>query len=64
MGLSNFDESVFVVGDGYMKYARGWRILVPGVLGILWKVDDNATTEFMKLFYIGIVQEHEPPQHR
>jgi CHAT domain-containing protein len=27
----------------------------------LWKVDDDATTEFMKWFYMGILQRHESP---
>ena len=49
-------------GEGIVGLTRGFMYAgAPRVVATLWDVDDEATSEFMKWFYIGILQRHESP---
>jgi CHAT domain-containing protein len=51
-----------IKGEGLVGLARGFMYAgAPRVVATLWRVDDDATSEFMKWFYKGILQEHKSP---
>jgi CHAT domain-containing protein/Tfp pilus assembly protein PilF len=51
-----------VKGEGIVGLTRGFMYAgASGVIASLWKVDDEATAELMKHFYIGILKEGLPP---
>lgn len=50
-----------VKGEGLIGLTRGFMYAgVPRVIASLWKVDDEATTELMKLFYRNLFRENMP----
>jgi CHAT domain-containing protein len=49
-------------GEGIVGLTRGFMYAgAPRVVATLWDVDDEATSEFMKWFYFGILQRQESP---
>jgi CHAT domain-containing protein/Flp pilus assembly protein TadD len=61
--LSSCDSGIGkeIEGEGPMSLSRGF--LSAGsraVLTTLWKVDDDATAEFMQRFYRRLLREHKP----
>lgn len=51
-----------VRGEGLVGLTRGFMYAgAPRVLASLWKVDDEATAELMKLFYQNLLQKKLPP---
>ena len=51
-----------VRGEGLIGLTRGFIYAgAPRVVASLWKVDDLATAELMKLFYEGLFKEARPP---
>jgi CHAT domain-containing protein len=51
-----------IKGEGITGITRGFMYAgAPRVVATLWNVDDEATSEFMKWFYAGILEKHEPP---
>jgi CHAT domain-containing protein/tetratricopeptide (TPR) repeat protein len=51
-----------IKGEGIVGLTRGFMYAgAPRVVATLWRVDDDATSEFMKWFYKGIFQQHESP---
>lgn len=49
-------------GEGLIGLTRGFMYAgSKSVVATLWKVDDEATTEFMKHFYNALLVEHLPP---
>lgn len=51
-----------VRGEGLIGLTRGFMYAgASGVVASLWKVDDQATAELMKLFYAGMFQKGLPP---
>jgi CHAT domain-containing protein len=49
-----------IKGEGVVGLTRGFMNAgAPRVVATLWKVDDDATSEFMKWFYAGIMEKHE-----
>jgi CHAT domain-containing protein len=51
-----------IKGEGIVGLTRGFMYAgAPRVVATLWRVDDDATSEFMKWFYTGILQKHESP---
>lgn len=47
-----------VKGEGMIGLTRGFMYAgVPRVIASLWKVDDEATSELMKIFYRNLLQE-------
>jgi CHAT domain-containing protein len=49
-------------GEGIVGLTRGFMYAgVSRVVATLWRVDDEATSELMKWFYIGILQRRESP---
>ena len=51
-----------IKGEGIVGLTRGFIYAgAPRVVATLWRVDDDATSEFMKWFYIGIFQKQESP---
>ncbi|HEV7680654.1 MAG TPA: CHAT domain-containing tetratricopeptide repeat protein [Pyrinomonadaceae bacterium] len=51
-----------VRGEGLIGLTRGFMYAgASSVLASLWKVDDEATSELMKRFYINMLQLHMPP---
>jgi CHAT domain-containing protein/tetratricopeptide (TPR) repeat protein len=52
----------YVKGEGIIGLTRAFMYAgVPRVVATLWKVDDDATSEFMKGFYHSLLAEHRPP---
>jgi CHAT domain-containing protein len=52
----------YIKGEGVVSLTRGFiHAGALGVLATLWRVDDDATIEFMKQFYEGILERHEAP---
>lgn len=50
-----------VRGEGLIGLTRGFMYAgVPRVIASLWKVDDEATTELMKIFYRNLLQKKMP----
>ncbi len=50
-----------VKGEGLIGLTRGFMYAgAPRVIASLWKVDDEATTELMKLFYRNLLQKQIP----
>jgi CHAT domain-containing protein/uncharacterized protein HemY len=50
-----------VKGEGLIGLTRGFMYAgAPRVIASLWKVDDEATTELMKLFYRNLLQKQLP----
>ncbi|HEX5703738.1 MAG TPA: CHAT domain-containing protein [Pyrinomonadaceae bacterium] len=50
-----------VRGEGLIGLTRGFMYAgAPRVIASLWKVDDEATTELMKLFYRNLLQKQMP----
>jgi CHAT domain-containing protein len=50
-----------VKGEGLIGLTRGFMYAgVPRVIASLWKVDDEATAEFMKIFYRHLLREQMP----
>lgn len=50
-----------VKGEGLIGLTRGFMYAgVRRVIGSLWKVDDEATAEFMKLFYRNLLRKNMP----
>jgi CHAT domain-containing protein len=51
-----------VRGEGLVGLTRGFMYAgATTVVASLWKVDDEATAELMKLFYVEMLQHHKPP---
>ena len=51
-----------VQGEGLVGVARGFMHAgASSVVASLWKVDDLATAEFMKIFYKGMLNDKLPP---
>ena len=51
-----------VLGEGLVGVARGFMHAgASSVVASLWKVDDLATAEFMKIFYKGMLNDKLPP---
>jgi CHAT domain-containing protein len=51
-----------IKGEGIVGLTRGFMYAgAPRVVATLWRVDDDATSEFMKWFYMGIFLEHQSP---
>jgi CHAT domain-containing protein len=51
-----------IKGEGITGITRGFMYAgAPRVVATLWNVDDEATSEFMKWFYAGILEKHESP---
>jgi CHAT domain-containing protein len=51
-----------IKGEGIEGITRGFMYAgASRVAATLWSVDDEATSEFMKWFYIGILQKHLSP---
>jgi len=51
-----------VRGEGLIGLTRGFMYAgASGVVASLWKVDDRATAELMKLFYQGLFKKGLPP---
>lgn len=51
-----------VRGEGLIGLTRGFMYAgVPRVIASLWKVDDEATAELMKIFYRKLLREKFPP---
>jgi CHAT domain-containing protein len=51
-----------VKGEGLIGLTRGFMYAgSPRVVASLWKVDDAATAELMKLFYKGMLKDKLPP---
>jgi CHAT domain-containing protein/tetratricopeptide (TPR) repeat protein len=51
-----------IKGEGIVGLTRGFMYAgAPRVVATLWRVDDDATSEFMKWFYMGIFQKQESP---
>ena len=51
-----------IKGEGIVGLTRGFMYAgAPRIVATLWDVDDEATSEFMKWFYIGIIQRQESP---
>jgi CHAT domain-containing protein len=51
-----------VSGEGLIGLTRGFMYAgSKRVMASLWEVDDAATTELMKRFYKGVLQEKLPP---
>ena len=51
-----------VKGEGLVGLTRGFMYAgAPRVMASLWEVDDAATTELMKRFYRGVLQQKLPP---
>jgi len=51
-----------IKGEGIVGLTRGFMYAgAPSVVATLWRVDDDATSEFMKWFYKGIFEHHETP---
>nr|MBA2733881.1 CHAT domain-containing protein [Acidobacteriota bacterium] len=51
-----------VRGEGLIGLTRGFMYAgAPRVMASLWQVDDAATSELMKRFYRGVLQEKLPP---
>jgi len=51
-----------VRGEGLIGLTRGFMYAgASGVVASLWKVDDRATAELMKLFYAGLFKKGLPP---
>lgn len=49
-------------GEGIIGLTRGFLYAgAPSVVATLWKVDDQATSAFMKLFYGALLNEKESP---
>ncbi len=47
-----------VKGEGLIGLTRGFMYAgVPQVIASLWKVDDEATAELMRLFYRNLLRE-------
>src|SRR5262249_28272665 len=47
---------------GLIGITRGFMAAgVPRVVASLWKVQDDATAEFMTYFYSGMIREHKSP---
>lgn len=50
-----------VKGEGMIGLTRGFMYAgVQRVVASLWKVDDEATAELMKIFYRNLLQERMP----
>jgi CHAT domain-containing protein len=51
-----------VDGEGMIGLSRGFMYAgASRVMASLWKVDDFATTQLMKRFYLSMEQERTPP---
>lgn len=51
-----------IQGEGIVGLTRGFLFAgAPHVVATLWRVDDEASSEFMKWFYKGIFQQHLSP---
>jgi CHAT domain-containing protein len=51
-----------IKGEGIAGLTRGFLYAgAPRVVATLWSVDDEATSEFMRWFYQGVLQKHESP---
>lgn len=51
-----------VRGEGVVGLARAFLYAGSSrVVATLWKVDDEATSEFMHLFYVAMLQDHQTP---
>jgi len=51
-----------IEGEGIVGLTRGFMYAgAPRVVATLWRVDDDATSEFMKDFYGAIFSEHDSP---
>jgi CHAT domain-containing protein len=51
-----------VLGEGLVGLARAFMLAgAPRVVASLWQVSDQATAEFMKLFYTAMVKGNLPP---
>jgi len=51
-----------VRGEGLVGLTRGFMYAgAPRVIASLWKVDDEATGELMKIFYAGLLQKRMSP---
>jgi len=49
-------------GEGMIGLTRGFMYAgARGVIGTLWKVEDSATANFMKQFYMAMEQNHMSP---
>ena len=51
-----------IQGEGVVGLARAFLYAGSSrVVASLWKVDDEATSEFMHLFYLAMLEGHQPP---
>jgi len=51
-----------IKGEGIVGLTRGFMYAgTQRVLATLWEVDDEATSELMKWFYVGMLQKHNTP---
>jgi CHAT domain-containing protein len=51
-----------IKGEGLVTFARGFMYAgAPRVVASLWGVDDAATAELMRLFYVGMLRDHKRP---
>ncbi|HEX8292880.1 MAG TPA: CHAT domain-containing protein, partial [Pyrinomonadaceae bacterium] len=51
-----------VRGEGLIGLTRGFMYAgAPRVVASLWKVDDEATAELMRLFYQNMLRDSMPP---
>jgi CHAT domain-containing protein/Tfp pilus assembly protein PilF len=52
----------YIDGEGVVSLARGFMYAgAPRVLASVWRVDDAATAELMRYFYVGMLNQHLPP---